>query len=121
MDNPILRRRRRDGAVSMAKLNRVRNDLALGVHFDEFEAPVRIEGGPDIETFFGSIIPGAAGGGFGMDEHPTPNWPQGSFVEVERTVEEFPSRDLIVDGRLTKKVEREFSLWQEQVPKIWRK
>ena len=91
VDNPIVGRWRRDGAVGMAKFNRVRNNLALGVHFDQFEATIRIEGRPNVETFFGAKIPGATRGRLGMDENTTTNRTQGCFVEIERTVEEFPS------------------------------
>ena len=73
MDNPIIGRWRRDGAVGMAKFNRVQNNLALGVHLDEFEATIRIEGRPNVETFFGAIIPGATRGRLGMDENTTTN------------------------------------------------
>ena len=91
MDNPIVGRRRRDGAVGMTKFYRVRNNLAFGVHLDKFEATIRIEGGPDVEAFLGAIIPGATCRRLGMNEHTTTNWTQRCFVEIERTVEEFPS------------------------------
>ncbi len=75
----------------MAKFNRVRNNLALGVHLDQFEATIQIEGRPNVETFFGAILSGATRGRLGMDENTTTNRTQGCFVEIERTVEEFPS------------------------------
>jgi len=67
LDNPIFSGWYRDGAVGVPKFNCVRNNLALGIHLDEFEATVRIEGGPDIKTFFGSKVPRSPSGWLGMD------------------------------------------------------
>jgi hypothetical protein len=43
MDNLIFKRWRWDGAIGMAELDRVGDDLALGITLDELEAPVRIQ------------------------------------------------------------------------------
>jgi hypothetical protein len=98
VDNPIFSRWHWDGAVGMPKFNCVRNNLALGIHLDEFEATVRVKGGPDVKAFFGSKVPRLPSGWLGMNEDATTNWPEGSFVEVERPVEEFPCRDFWIDG-----------------------
>jgi hypothetical protein len=67
VDNPIFSRWHWDGAVGMPKFNCVRNNLALGIHLDKFEATVRVEGGPDVKAFFGSKIPRLPSGWLGMD------------------------------------------------------
>ena len=67
LDNPIFSRWHQDGVVGMTKFNRVRNYLALGIHLDEFEAKVRIEGGTDIKTLFGPKVPRLPSGWLGMD------------------------------------------------------
>jgi hypothetical protein len=35
-----------------------------------------------------------------MDEYPTTNWPEGSFVEIKGALEVFPSGDLRVESSL---------------------
>jgi hypothetical protein len=82
----------------MPKFNCVRNNLALGIHLDELEATVGVKCGTDIKTFFGSKVPRSPRGWLGMDQDATTNWPEGSFVEVKRPVEEFPCRDFRIDG-----------------------
>jgi len=67
LDNPIFSGWYRDGAVGVPKFNCVRNNLALGIHLDEFEATEKIEGGPDIKTFFGLKVPRSPSGWLGMD------------------------------------------------------
>jgi hypothetical protein len=98
VDNPIFSRWHWDGAVGVPKFNCVRNNLALGIHLDEFEATVRVECRPDVKAFFGSKVPRSPSGWLGMNEDATTNWPEGSFVEVERPIEEFPCQDFCIDG-----------------------
>ena len=98
VDNPNISRWHWDGAVGMPKFHGVRNNLALGIHFDEFETTVRVKCRPDVKAFFGTKVPRPPSGWLGMNEDATTNWPKGSFVEVERPVEEFPCRDFWIDG-----------------------
>jgi hypothetical protein len=98
VDNPIFRRWHWDGAVGVPKFNCVRNNLALGIHLDEFEATVGVEGRPNVIAFLGSKVPRTPSGWLGMNEDATTNWPEGSFVEVEGSIEEFPCRDFCIDG-----------------------
>jgi len=98
VDNPIFSHWHWDGAVGVAKFNCVRNNLALGIHLGKFEATVQVKGGPDVKAFFGSKVPRTLSGRLCMNEYATTNWPEGSFVEVERPVEEFPCRDFWIDG-----------------------
>jgi hypothetical protein len=73
MGNPVLSRWCWDGAVRMPEFNRVRDDLALGVHFNKFEAMVRVERRPDVESFLGMEVPRMSSGWLCMDEHVTTN------------------------------------------------
>ena len=58
MDNLIFRRWRWDaGAIGMAELDRVGDDLALGITLDELEAPVRIQRRTNVEAFLGTEVP----------------------------------------------------------------
>jgi hypothetical protein len=46
----------------------------------------------------------------GMDKHTTTNRAQRGLVEIKWTLEEFPSRYLRIERRLSEEVERELSL-----------
>ena len=41
----------------MAELDRVGDDLALGITLDELEAPVRIQRRTNVEAFLGTEVP----------------------------------------------------------------
>ena len=73
VDYLIFRRGKWDGAESMPELDRVGDDLALGVALDQLEAPVRVQCRANVETFLGTEVPCATGGRFGVNEDPTPN------------------------------------------------
>ncbi len=74
VDYLIFRRGRWDGAVCMPELDRVGDDLAVGVALDQLEAPVRVQCRANVETFLGTEVPCATGGRFGVNEDPTTNW-----------------------------------------------
>jgi hypothetical protein len=74
--------------------------LVFGVGLDKFEASVGVHGRANVEAFLGAEIPRATSGRFGMDENTSTNWSERSLVEVKRTLEEFPSGDPRIDGRL---------------------
>ena len=57
MDDLVFCRGRRDSAVSMAEFNSVRDDLALGIVFDQLEAAIQVQGGPNVEAFLGLVVP----------------------------------------------------------------
>jgi hypothetical protein len=57
MDNLIFRRWRWDGAIGMPELDRVGDDLALGITLDELEAPVGIQRRTNVEAFLGTEVP----------------------------------------------------------------
>ena len=57
MDDLVFCRGRRDSAVSMAEFNSVRDDLALGIVFDQLEAAMQVQGGPNVEAFLGLVVP----------------------------------------------------------------
>jgi hypothetical protein len=73
MDNLVFSRGRRDSAVGMLELHRVRDDLALGVTLDWLEAGIRVQGRSNVEAFLVAKIPQAPGGRLTMDEYMTPS------------------------------------------------
>ena len=76
VDYLIFRRGRWDGAESMPELDRVGDDLALGVTLDQLEAPVRVQcqANVEVEAFLGTEVLRATGGRFGVYEDRTTNW-----------------------------------------------
>ncbi len=74
VDYLIFRRGRWDGAVCMPELDRVGDDLALGVAFDQLESPVRVQSRANVEAFLGTEVPCATGGRFGVNEDRTTHW-----------------------------------------------
>ncbi len=77
--------------VGVPEFGGVGDNLALGVHLDEFEATVRVKRGPDIKPFFSTKVPGWPRGRLGVDEDATTHWTKWRFVEIEWSVEVFPS------------------------------
>jgi hypothetical protein len=53
-----------------------------------------------------------------MDEDRTINWAEQYLVEVKKTLEELPHTDPWVERCLSKKIEGEFGLWKEKIPKV---
>ncbi len=53
-----------------------------------------------------------------MDEDATTNRTKWSLVEVKGTLEKFPHTNPWIEHGLTEKIECEFSLWQNKVPKV---
>ena len=78
-------------SVGVSEFNCVRDNLALGVHLDKLEATVRVERGPDIKSFFCTKVPGSPRGRLGVDEDATTHWTEWRFVEIEWSIEVFPS------------------------------
>ena len=78
----------------MAELHCIRDALALGVRIDELEAPIRVQGGSNVESLLCSKVPQLPSDRFGMDEDRTTNRPKRHLVEVKRTLEVLPSADL---------------------------
>jgi hypothetical protein len=57
MGNRVFRRGCWDDSVSMSELDRVGDNLALGVAFNKLEATVRIQCRSNVETFLGPEVP----------------------------------------------------------------
>jgi hypothetical protein len=94
MDGAILGGRRRDGEVLMLTLNRIQDDLALGVCIYQLEAIVGVRGRANVETLLCMEILGTSSGWLCMDEDATTNWAEQHLIEVEGTLEKFPCTDL---------------------------
>jgi hypothetical protein len=105
----------------MAKFNRVRDDLALGVAPYKLEAVVRVECRTNVEIILGTEVPRAAVGWFSMNEHATAHWSKQHLVEVKRSLEVLPRGDPEVECRLSEEIEGKFCLGKEEVPKVWGK
>ena len=65
----------------MSELNRVGDDLALGVTLDQLEAPVRVQCRANVEAFLGTEVPCATGGRFGVNEDQQPTGPSGVLLK----------------------------------------
>ncbi len=78
----------------MSTLDRIGDDLALGVGIDQLEAAVGVKGRPNIETMLCLEIPQTLSGQLHMDEATTTNWTKQCFVEVKGTLEELPCTDI---------------------------
>ncbi len=52
----------------MPELHRVGDDLLLHLQLHKFVASVVVECRANVETMFGSVVPGRARRGFGMDK-----------------------------------------------------
>ena len=102
----------------MVELHCIGDALALGVHVDKLEAPIRVQGGSNVESLLCSKVPRPPCDRFGVDENPTTDRPERRLVEVERTLEVLPSADSWVESGLAKKIEGQFCLWEKQVPEI---
>ena len=102
MDDLIFRRGQRDGAVGMAKFDRVRYDMALGVAQYKLEAAVRVKCRTNVEAVLGTEVPRAAVGWFSMDEHTTADR---SKVEVKWSLEVLPRGDPGVECNLSEEIE----------------
>jgi hypothetical protein len=57
MDDFVVRRGSRYGAVGMRKLDCVGDDLALGVALDQFETAIRVECQSNVEAVLRMEIP----------------------------------------------------------------
>jgi hypothetical protein len=68
----------------VAELHCVGDALALGVHVDKLEAPIRVQGGSNVESLLCSKVPRQPCDRFGMDEDPITNRPERLLVEVKR-------------------------------------
>jgi hypothetical protein len=67
----------------VTKLDCVRYDLALCVHLHEFEAPVEIKSGPNVEAVFGTEVPGSAHAWLGVDEDQQPTGARGVLLKLK--------------------------------------
>jgi hypothetical protein len=100
MDYLVFQDLSRDSDVGELEFNCVGDDLAFGVGLDKLEAPVRVQCRANVEALLSMEVPRATGARFGMDEYPTTNWPEGSFVEVKGALEVFPSGDPRIESSL---------------------
>ncbi len=101
--------------VGMTKFNYVGYDLALDVTFDQLEAAIRVQGGPNVEALLGTLVPKTPGGRLSVGQDTTSHWSKRGLVEVIRSIEELPRRDPRVEGSLSQKIESELSLWTDEV------
>jgi hypothetical protein len=51
MDDLVFCRGRQDSLVGITELNSFGDDLVLGIAFDQLEAVMRVQGGPNVEAF----------------------------------------------------------------------
>jgi hypothetical protein len=122
MNDFVFGRWSRDGKIGMMEFNCIGDDLALGVCIDKLEAAVGIHGWTNVEAVLGTKIPRASGCRFGMDVDPTTNWTQWCLVEIKRPLKELPCTDSRVEHGLSKEIESEFCLWEQEIPKIrWKR
>jgi hypothetical protein len=110
MDDLVFCRERWDNAVGMMEFSYFGDDLALGVAFDQLEAAIRVQGGPDVEVYLGTVVPQMPGGRFDVDQDRTFHWSERGLVEIKGVVEELPRGDARVEGGLLQKIESELSL-----------
>ncbi len=94
MDDLVLCRGRGDSVVGMTEFNCVRDGLALGVAFDQLEAAIQVQGGPNVEAFLGTVVPRMTGGRLGMDQDASTHWSERGLVEINGAIEELPHGDL---------------------------
>jgi hypothetical protein len=87
MDYLVFRGLCRNSDVGVPEFNHVGDDLAFGVSLDKLEAPVAVQCMANLEAFLSAEVLRVTGARFGMDEYPTTNWPEGSFVEIEGALE----------------------------------
>jgi hypothetical protein len=102
MDDFVIGRRSRYGAVGMTKLDCVGDDLALGVALDQFETVIQVKCRSNVEAVLCTEIPRSVDEGLGMDEHMTTHRSKRSLVKVKGPIEELPGRDPRVEGQLSK-------------------
>jgi hypothetical protein len=105
----------------MAEFDCVRDDLALGVSIDKFEAAVGVHGWTNVETILSMKVPRPTGCWLGMDEDPTSHRSKRCLVEIKRPLKELQCADPRVDCGLTKQIEGEFGLWEKEIPKLGEK
>jgi hypothetical protein len=89
----------------VAELHCIGDALALGVCVDELEAPIRVQGGSNVESLLCLKVPQSPCDRFGMDEDPTTDRPERRLVEVKRTLEVLPSAESWVERGLAKEIE----------------
>jgi hypothetical protein len=82
---------------------------------------VRVQGETNVETILGKKVPQVTSGGFCMDENPISHWSQWHFVEVKEPLKELPCTDPRVEHGLPEEIDCKLSLWEKQVPEVWRK
>ncbi len=91
----------RNGAVAVTKLDRVSDDLALGIHLNQLVTAVQVKSWAYVEPVLSPEVPRLTGGRFGMDEDTTTHRGKWSLVEIERAIEEVPRQETVVEERLS--------------------
>jgi hypothetical protein len=67
------------------------------------------------------VVPQMPGGRLGVDQDTPAHRSKRDIVKVKGAIEELPCGDLRVECRLLQEIESEFSLWEEEIPKVWGK
>jgi hypothetical protein len=71
----------------MAEFNSIGNDLALGIAFDQLEAAIRVQGGPNVEAFLSTVVPRAPVGRLSMDKDTTSHRSERGLVDIKGAME----------------------------------
>ena len=111
MDYSVLGSERRLCEIGVAKLDGVRELLALGVLHDDREGEVVMQCGANVEAVLAAEVRRYTFAGFSMDEDTAAEGADVSGVIVEATIEVLPGVFAGVEGSLTEDSESELGLW----------